>query len=104
VFGLAALDGLHGEGMPADTGATCACTQVSQPIPREETFDRHDTRITIRRNDLEEGLGACLEVLLHQNLPSLVEEATIHRPGVEIDPTVCLMLCGVESPEVSSAS
>ena len=104
MFGVAALAGWHGEGMPADTGATCAWTQVSQPIPREETFDRHDKLITIRRNDLEEGLGACLEVVMHQNLPSLVEEATIQRPGVESDPTVCLMLCGVESPEVSSAS
>jgi len=98
------MDGFHVEGMPEDKGETFARTQVSQPLPREDTFDRHDKIITIRRNDLEEGLGACLEVLMHQNLPSLVEDAHIHRPGVEIDPTVCLMLFGVKSHEVSSSS
>jgi hypothetical protein len=57
-----------------------------------------------QHHDLKEGLGAGLDVLMHQDLPSLVEEANLHRPGVEIDPTVCCMLFGIESHEVSSSS
>jgi hypothetical protein len=41
---------------------------------------------------------------MHQDLPRLVEDANLHRPGVEIDPTGCFMLFGGEAPEVSSAS
>jgi hypothetical protein len=46
------MDRLHVEGMSEDEGETFAPIQVSYPIPREDTFDRHDKRITIRRNDL----------------------------------------------------
>src|SRR6266498_2728897 len=98
------MDGFHGKGMPEDEGDTFAHTQVSQPIPREETFDRDDKIITIRRNDLEEGLGACLKVLRSQDLPIVVQDADVHRPGVEIDAAVCLMLCGGKAHEVSSSS
>jgi hypothetical protein len=103
VFGLAAMESFHVEGMSEDAGETFAPTPVSHPIPRAETCDRHDTIITIRRHDLEAGLGADLDVLRPQDLPSLVEEANRHRPGMEIDPTGCCRLCGVASPEVSSS-
>jgi hypothetical protein len=90
--------------MAEDESDTFARTQVSHPISREATFDHHHKIIAIRRNDREEGLGVGFDVLMHQDLPSLVEDAHIHRPGVEVDPTVGLMLFGVELPEVSCAS
>jgi hypothetical protein len=88
VLGFAALDGCHVEGRPEDQGKTFAHTQISQPIPREETFDRDDKIITIRRNDLEEGLGVCLEVLMHHDRSIVVQDADVQHPGVKIDSTV----------------
>jgi hypothetical protein len=104
IVGFAAVDGLHREGMAEDAGDTFARTPISHPIPRAHTFDCPHQSITLRRNALEEGLGTGLDVLMHQDLPSVVEDANRHRPGGEIDPTVCLLLLGGESHEVSSSS
>jgi hypothetical protein len=104
VLGFAAMDGLPVEGLPEDEGHTFARTQIRPPIPREDPFNRDDKIITRRRNALEEDLGACLAVLMHQDLPIVVHDADVHRPGVEIDSTVCFMLCGVKAHEVSSSS
>jgi hypothetical protein len=98
------MDGFQVEGRPEDAGNPVARPQVSQPRPRAETFDRDDTSITRRRHALEDDLGAGLEVLMPQELPSGVQEADVNRPGVESDATVGLMLGGVKAHEVSSAS
>jgi hypothetical protein len=49
-------------------------------------------------------LGRCEDRQLDVAQQLIGEDANIHCPGVEIDPTVCFMLFGVESPEVSSSS
>ena len=104
VCGFATLDGLHGERVPEDKGAPGPLTQGSQPLPWAQTCDRDDTIRSRGGKNLEEGLGAGRAVVLHQALPSLVQEAAGHRPGVEIDPPIRWMLLGVKSPEVSSSS
>src|SRR5262249_25368105 len=85
-------------------GDLCPRTQVSQPIPREDTCDRHDDIVTIGGDDLQESCGGGCGVLVHQALPVMVQEAEGHRPGMQIDATVRFVLFGGESPEVSSSS
>jgi hypothetical protein len=55
------MDGLPVEGLPEDEGHTFARTQISQPIPREDPFNRDDKIITRRRNALEEISGLALQ-------------------------------------------
>ncbi len=38
VFGLAAMDGLHGEGMPEDKRNTVFSTEVRKPVPGKHAF------------------------------------------------------------------
>ena len=103
VFGFAAMDGFHVQGMPEDEGYPLPDAQVRQPVPRKDAFDGDDDVVTIRRDDLEEGLGVSREILLDHDLPILAEDAYVHRAGMEVDTTVHLMLFGVESHEVSSS-
>jgi hypothetical protein len=103
VFGCAAMDGLHGERVPEDESDPFPRTQVSQPRPREETCDRDDKSVTRGGNDLKEGLGVSVVVVMDQALPVVVHDTDVHRPGMQIDATVRLMLFGVESHEVSSS-
>ena len=42
VFGLTAMDGLHGEGMTEDKRDAFVGTEVGEPVPGEHTFDRDD--------------------------------------------------------------
>jgi len=47
------VDGFHVQRMSEDKGDPFPLTQVSQPIPREDTCDRDDHIVTIGGNDLE---------------------------------------------------
>ena len=55
VFGLAAVDGFHGEGVSEHEGDALAGTQVREPVPREDAFDTDDQVLSLGRNGLEKG-------------------------------------------------
>ena len=42
IFGLAAMDGLHGEGMTEDERDLFIGAEVGEPVPGEHAFDRDD--------------------------------------------------------------
>jgi hypothetical protein len=44
VFGFAAVDGFHVEGVAQNEGNTLLDTEISEPVPREHTFDAQTTR------------------------------------------------------------
>jgi hypothetical protein len=54
VFGLAAMDGLHGEGVSQDKGAFLFSAESGAPIPGEHACDRYDEPLTGGSNGLEE--------------------------------------------------
>jgi hypothetical protein len=97
------MDGFPREGMPEDEGNPFPLTQVSQPRPRAHTFDRDDHILPIGGNNLEEGLGVGVGVVVDQNFPVMGDDTDVHRPGMHIDATGKWMLLGVESHEVSSS-
>jgi hypothetical protein len=72
--------------------------------PGDETFDTDDDILAIGRDGFEKRVWGCWHVAVHQNLPSLVQDAEGHRVGVQVDATGKLVRLGVESPEVSSSS
>jgi len=47
VCGLAAMDGLHREGMAEDQRDALFCPEVSKPIPAKQTFGSHDDLIAV---------------------------------------------------------
>jgi hypothetical protein len=103
IVGRAPMAGLHGEGMTEHEGHPLLRTEISQPIPGEQTFDTDDDSRAIGRDGLEERFWRGWHVTVHQNLPSLVQEAAGHRAGVPVDATIKLVRLGVKSPEVSSS-
>ena len=103
VFGLAAMDGLHGEGMTEDTRDPMCSTEVSKPVPGQQACGRQNDLIAVGGDGLEQRLWGGCHVPVQQRFTSLVEEAQGHGAGVEIDPTGKRVLLGVESHEVSSS-
>jgi hypothetical protein len=103
VFGLAPMDGLHREGMPKHTGHALASAAVGKPIPGKEAFDADDQIGPVGREGLETWLWARRHVPVPQHLPIPVEDTAVHGAGVQVNATITLVLCGVESPEVSSS-
>jgi hypothetical protein len=97
VFGLAAVDGLHGEGMTQDKRESVFSTEIRKPAPGKQAFGRHDPLVTVGGNGLEQRLGGGLHVAVQERFASLVENTNVHGAGVEIDAAVEGVLFGVES-------
>jgi hypothetical protein len=104
VFGFAAMDGLHIEGMAADERHAVLGTAVGEPVPGQQAFDGDHQIIAIGGNDLMKGLRTGFHMVVHDDLSGLIQETNIHGPSVQVDATIKLVRLGVESPEVSSSS
>jgi len=97
VFGLATMDGLHGEGMPQDKRDTVCGAEVGEPVPGKHAFGCQDNLIAGGGDSLEQRLWGGGHVPVQQRFTGLVEDAQVHGAGVEIDATVKRVLLGVES-------
>ena len=98
VFGRAARDGLHGEGVTADTREPRFRTAGSKPVPGPQACGREDDRLAGGGDGLEQRLWGGGHVPVQQRVASLVEDAHVHGAGVESDTTVKRVLLGGESP------
>jgi hypothetical protein len=90
--------------MPQDAGNAFLGTEIGQPIPREETLDRHHQAVTLGRNGLEKWRRRGVHMAVDTNVPIAAQEAHVHGAGVQVDATVKAVWLGVEAPEVSSSS
>jgi hypothetical protein len=82
MFGLAAVNGVHLEGMPQDEGKTLVRTAISQPVPGEQTFDGHHEAVTIGRHGLQKGCGGGLHIPVDEDLSLPVQDAEVHGAGL----------------------
>jgi hypothetical protein len=71
--------------------------EVGQPVPAEQTLDVHDQIVTVRSDDLEETIAVAFEVAVDQGFLRLVQDADVHRSGVQVDTAVVAVLPSVES-------
>ena len=97
IFSLATMDGLHVEGMAEDERDAFISAQVGQPVPGEHTFDGDDDIVSIGGNGFEKGLRVRLHVTVKQRLTGLVEDADVHRTGMQVDAAVKWVLRVVKS-------
>jgi hypothetical protein len=97
------MDGFHGERMPEHTGDALLRPQVGQPVPGEETFDRHHQAVTRGRNGREKRFRSGLHVAVQQDVPGMVHDTDGHAPGMQVNAAGKWVLFGVESYEVSSS-
>jgi hypothetical protein len=103
VFGGAALDGCHRQGLAQDKRQSFWCTQVGEPVPRQEALYRDDNSLPLGGHDLHKRLRARLHSAMPQDLAVVVEHTDVHGAGMEVDAAVKWMLLGVEAHEVSSS-
>jgi hypothetical protein len=94
----------HGERGASDAGNPRLGAEVGQPVPREDPFNSHDTRLTLRRHEREHGVWLGRHLARPHDVAILVQEADRQGPGVPVDAPVKVGWCGVEAPEGSSSS
>jgi len=98
MFGLAAMNGFHAEGMTEDDRDVFLGAPVGEPVAGEHAFDRDDEMRPIGCNSFEKGRWGRLHVAVKQCLTGLVEDADVHGTGMQVDAAVKWVLCVVKSP------
>src|SRR3990172_1719307 len=104
VLGLAAVDGLRGQGVAEDEGDAFLGAQVGEPVPGEHALSGDDEIFAVRSDDLEERRRRGLRVSMHERVSGGIEDADVQGLGVEIDAAVVTMLTVVESHGSSSCA
>jgi len=66
-------------------------------VPGEDVLDGDDQVVPVGGDRAEEDPRVTADGLLEEDLAGLVEDAERHGAGVQVDPTVVLVLAGVES-------
>jgi len=103
ILSLTAVDCLHIQGVSEDKGNSFLGTEIGEPRPGKEAFDRHNQTVAVGSDSLEERFRGGVHMAVPQNVPVLVEDTSVQGPGMQVDAAVKWGLFGVESHEVSSS-
>ena len=75
---------------------TTPLTEVRQPLPGEQTFDRNYYILSIGSEYTQKCFGRGRQILVEQFRAVLIEHTDVHRFRMEIDATILCMLLRVE--------
>jgi hypothetical protein len=88
---------------PRTKGIPSRAHRSASQVPGQDAFDADDQICPVGGNGFEKWFWASGHVAVEQHLSLLVQDTQVHAPGVQVDPTIKLVLLGVESHEVSSS-
>ncbi len=97
VLGLAAVDGLHVEGMPEDEADTLRGAEVGEPVPAEHAFHGDGEVFAIGLEQSKERCWLGGYVAVDQGFALTIDDADVHGSGVQVDSAVVPVLLVVES-------
>src|SRR5262245_5739145 len=103
IFGLAAMDGFHIESVSKDKGNPFVRTEVGQPIPGKDAFDRHNETVPTGGNGVEKRSRRGFHIAVEHDFSVVVHDTDVHTPGMQVDTAVKWVLIVVESHEASSS-
>ena len=73
VLGLAAVDGFHIQRVAQHEGDPFPATHISDPVPGEDAFHRHDDVGPVRGDGFQESIRFSGQVLVQEDLSALVQ-------------------------------
>jgi hypothetical protein len=75
---------------------TLPLTEIGNPVPAQGAFHPDADVFPVRFDHLEKDIGRYRHVAVDQNLALLVDDADVHRLGVQVDAAEILVLFGVK--------
>ena len=97
------MDRLQIAGVAEAKGHLCLGAEVGKPGPSQDAVDRDDQILPIGGHGLETRRRTGVHLVMEHALTFVVEETHGHAARMPINAAIRVMLCGVESPEVSSS-
>ncbi len=64
IFGFAAVNGLHIQGVAEHEGDLFTLTKVGQPVPAEDALTGHHETVSVGGDGFEESFGSCSYILV----------------------------------------
>ncbi len=74
VLGLAAVDGLHVQGVAEDEGDALVLAEVGEPVPGEHALAADDEAVAEGRDGVEEGVGLGGQIAVSKTVVAVVVE------------------------------
>jgi hypothetical protein len=96
VLRLAAVNGLHVQGVTEHEGNLLLGAQVGQPVPGEHAFTGDDQPLAIGRDGFEKGGRLGHDFAVQHLVALLAEDAQVKRSGVQVDTAVESLLPLIE--------
>ena len=97
ILGLAAMDGLHVEGVAEDEGDALIGAEIGQPVPAEDALGPDDQVVTKRGDGLEEEMRVTAEPLMQADHSLFIENAEVEIAAMEVDAAGVPMLPLIEA-------
>jgi hypothetical protein len=91
------VNGFHVQGVAEHEGDVLLDTEIGDPVPGEHALGTDDEVVAIGLDGAQERLRVAGDALIEKRFASLVEDAHMHRPGVQVDATVEWVLSLKES-------
>lgn len=91
------MDRSHVEGVAEDEGNLLLLTEVGDPVPTEHALDSNHEILAVGRQSLEQYRRFGSEVLVEDDLVLGVEDAQVHRAGMQVDAAGVSVCMAVET-------
>ena len=84
---------------PSTKGMLLAAAEIGQPVPGEHALDADDQSFAVQADRVEEVVGPAGQVAVNERFARLVDDADVHRLGMQIDAAIesVLLLCRISS-------
>lgn len=96
------MNGFHVKSMTENEVDAFPRTEVSEPVPGEDTLDRDREVFSKRSDGFQENIRIRGQVSVKKDLSFLVEYARVHVPSMNVDAAVVLVVRIVESHQALS--
>jgi hypothetical protein len=97
LFHLRAVDRFHVQRVAEHEGDVELLAQIGDPVPAEHALDRDDQVLSVGGNGCFKGAGVGGQILVHENRTVVILDAEVHRPCVQVDAAVVLVVLFVKA-------
>jgi len=91
------MDSFHVQSVAECKRDGTVATEIGDPVSGKDAFDADDDIGSIGQNDMLKAVWRSSHILVEYDIAIIVHDADIHRPCVQIDADIKLMVFFVES-------
>jgi hypothetical protein len=97
VFGFAAMDGFHVQGVAQDKWDHVLTAKIGDPVPGKHAFDADNDIFKVWEDGIKQQRGISIEVFVQLGLSLGIDDAEVHFPCMQVDAAIKFVTLIVKS-------